>query len=195
MTVYCGAMPTRHADHSPLYITIRALGIIAGSESNDSLSRRGATLVMPGEGPASMTSLDDTAQGVDAGPSPGMTTICHSTSLLPAPGITPRPSSIVNRFLIARTSHWRLLARTWLAEASSHAPRDTHSRSRSICPVWRATLPRRPCPRRTCRCSEPRWRSCSRGPPARARSPSSMPPAIAPRSRMPGRSWPPSAAG
>jgi hypothetical protein len=24
-----------------------------------------------------MTSLDDTAQGVDAGPSPGMTTICR----------------------------------------------------------------------------------------------------------------------
>ena len=34
-----------------------------------------------------MTSLDDTAQGVDAGPSPGMTTICRSTSLLPTLGI------------------------------------------------------------------------------------------------------------
>jgi hypothetical protein len=28
---------------------------------------------MPGEGPASMTSLDDTLKAVDAGPSPGMT--------------------------------------------------------------------------------------------------------------------------
>ena len=58
-----------------------------GDRTRDGLERYRA-VVMPGEGPASMTSLDDTAQGVDAGPSPGMTTICRSTSLLPTLGIS-----------------------------------------------------------------------------------------------------------
>ena len=78
--------------------------LIPGAGSNDSLSRRGATLVMPGEGPASMTSLDDTAQVVDAGPSPGMTTICRSTSLLPTLGITAMYTSPALRERSARSA-------------------------------------------------------------------------------------------